>query len=122
MEGQREALRGRKDNPVFTYYNVINFITSLSFYLTLIVIALVYLTFYMFGFMGSSTGHDILAVLVMVIIVALPTMLWKYKTKSQSLRVVRKEVIFTIVMLFLWMGISILGIIMLKGVCICVFN
>lgn len=66
-----------------TGYAVLNFFTSLFFYLTLLAIALLYLTTYMFGYLGDSTGHDILTVSVMFLIVVLPTAIWKYKTRSR---------------------------------------
>jgi metal-dependent amidase/aminoacylase/carboxypeptidase family protein len=33
--------------------------------------------------MGHGTGHDILAVVIMTVLVALPTMLWKRGTKTK---------------------------------------
>ena len=77
---------------------------------------------YIFGYIGRGTSHDILAVVVIFMIVALPTAIWKYKTKVKEYRLIKKEVIATVVLLFLWLGASIFLIISLKGVCICVFN
>lgn len=84
--------------------------------------AVVYLGFYAFGTIGRGTAHDILAVLIMVVVVAIPTMIWKLNTKSKKSKIGKSEVLFTIAMLVLWTIISILGVVMLKGVCICVFN
>ena len=105
-----------------TFFNFVNFMTSLTFYICLILISLVYLTAYMFGFMGTSTAHDILAVLVMYTIVALPALIWKYKTTTKSFKENRNEVIVAVVLLTLWLGASIFLVIVGKGVCICVFN
>lgn len=44
----------------------------------------------MFGYMGRGTGHDIMAVLVMLLIVALPTAIWKYKTKVKTFKQIKK--------------------------------
>lgn len=103
-------------------FDIVNYITSLTFYLTLVAIAGVYLSFYAFGELGRGTGHDILAVLIMVCIVALPTLLWKLQTKSNKSRIPKSEVIFTIAMIIAWTVISIMAVISMKGVCICVFN
>lgn len=85
-------------------------------------VAAVYLGFYVFGELGRGTGHDILAVLIMISIVALPTILWKLQTKSKKTTITRAEIIFTIFMLVAWALISTFALISLKGVCICVFN
>lgn len=105
-----------------TFFDFINYVTSLFFYLTLISIAGVFLGFYVFGELGRGTGHDILAVLVMVSIVVLPTVLWKTQTRPQKNKIQQGELIFTVVMLIVWTIVSVFAVIALKGVCICVFN
>ena len=76
----------------------------------------------MFGMLGRGIGYDILCVVIMVIIVVLPTIIWKKLTKTKSSTAPKKEVILTISMFILWIAASIILVIMLKGVCICNFN
>jgi len=103
-------------------FDFISYITSLFFYLTLISIAGIYLGFYAFGELGRGTGHDVLAVLILISIVGLPTIIWKLQTRPKNKKVQGGELIFTIVMLIIWAVLSVFLVIALKGVCICVFN
>lgn len=117
--GNGSANGKRRDNLLA---DVVSFIASITFYLSLVAVSGVYLGYYVFGELGRGTGRDILAVLIMVSIVTLPTIIWKRQTKSKKTNISRRELTFTIVMLVLWAIASILAVIMLKGVCICVFN
>jgi NhaP-type Na+/H+ or K+/H+ antiporter len=63
---------------------VVSLVTSVSFYLSLVALALLYLASYMFGELGTGTGHDILAVVVMGVMVTFPTVLWKKKTRTKN--------------------------------------
>lgn len=84
--------------------------------------ALIVLALFSFGFLGRSTGNDIMSVILIFAIVATPTIIWKVNTKVHKFKKIKKEVIFTAVMLTLWLAVAIIAVIMLKGVCICVFN
>ena len=111
----------RRASPL-TLFSVVNFLTSLFFYLLLIDLALLYLTIYIFGMIGRGTSHDIVAVIIMLAIVFLPTIIWKVKTRQGELSSKRTELIVTVVLLILWVGASITSVLLLKGVCVCVFN
>jgi phosphoglycerol transferase MdoB-like AlkP superfamily enzyme len=58
--------------------------------LTLISIAGIYLGFYIFGMLGRGTGHDILAVVILISIVVLPTIIWKKQTKTRHSSTLKK--------------------------------
>lgn len=92
------------------------------FYLVLISIACIYLSFYIFGGLGRGTGHDVLTVLILSSIVALPTILWKRQTKRRVYSIAKNEIIFTCIMLFIWVLASTFLVISLKGVCVCLYN
>lgn len=62
-------------------FKVINRLTSFLFYAWWAVLSLCYLCFYMFGYMGRGTHIDILSVGVMLVVVLIPTLMWKHKTK-----------------------------------------
>lgn len=99
-----------------------NLLTSLWFYLFWVIASLVYLTFFMFGYFGRGNHVDVLAVFVLNGALILPTLLWKHKTKTVSWGKLKKEAIFTIVMLIIWMGISIFLVVATKGACVCYFQ
>jgi membrane protease YdiL (CAAX protease family) len=99
-----------------------NRLTSFFFYCVWVDIALIYLVFYMFGFMGRGLSHDILSIFVMTLIVLIPTLIWKNKTKINKFKFVKKEVIFTGVCLLFWLGINIFSVVTLKGACLCYYN
>lgn len=43
------------------------------------------MAFYAFGRIGFGIGHDILAMAIMASIVIIPTFIWKYVTRSNTL-------------------------------------
>jgi Kef-type K+ transport system membrane component KefB len=104
------------------WFLVVNILTSIFFYLSLMDIALIYLCVYAFGVIGRGTSHDIMTVAVMFMIVIIPTVIWKVKTRVRMLSKYRKEALFTILMLMLWLGVCIGGVISLRDVCVCVYN
>lgn len=63
-----------------------------------------------------------MAVVIMWAIVTIPTVIWKANTRVKVFKQIKKEVIFTAVMLVIWLGLSIFLVIALKQTCICVFN
>lgn len=71
-------------------FKILNLATSVFFYLVLISIACIYLSFYIFGGLGRGTGHDVLTVLILSSIVALPTILWKRQTKRKIHNIAKK--------------------------------
>jgi hypothetical protein len=109
-------------NPTTKRFKVCNFLTSFFFYLFWVDVALVYLVFYIFGYMGRGISHDILAVFIMMLIVVIPTLVWKNSTKVSEFKLVKKELIFTVVSLLIWTGIAVFSIIALKGACLCYYN
>jgi hypothetical protein len=40
----------------------------------------------MFGYFGRGLSHDILAVFIMTILVAIPTLIWKSQTKVKNFK------------------------------------
>jgi len=72
--------------------------------------------------MGRGLSHDILAVFIMMLIVVIPTLVWKNSTKVKEFKLIKKELIFTVVCLLLWLGTSIFAIVTLKGACLCYYN
>lgn len=72
--------------------------------------------------MGRGLSHDILAVFIMVLIVVIPTLVWKNSTKITEFKLIKKELIFTVACLLLWLGISVFSIVTLKGACLCYYN
>ena len=103
-------------------FKIVNIITSVFFYTEWVVISLVYLCFYMFGYYGRGTYIDILSVGVMLVVVLIPTLLWKHYTKVDRWGNLRGEIIFTSIMVVIWLGISITLVIITKGSCVCYFN
>jgi hypothetical protein len=85
-------------------------------------VAGIYLGFYSFGKIGRGIGFDILAVIVMSSIVILPTLIWKKLTKTKPKRITNLELLPRIIGMALWVILCIALVIMLKGVCVCVFN
>jgi len=71
--------------PQNRWFKIINFITSIAFYLTLIIISFIGFVFFMFGMYGTGTHIDILTAFVTIFIVVFPTLIWKYKTKVSDL-------------------------------------
>lgn len=67
-------------------FKIVNFLTSFFFYCLWICISLVYLVFYMFGYFGRGLSHDILAVFIMTILVAIPTLIWKSQTRVKKFK------------------------------------
>ena len=63
---------------------MVDFLVSLTFYLFLIDLGILYISFFAFGYCGNGTGYDILAVLVMLGIVLIPTIIWKTTTKTKK--------------------------------------
>ena len=76
----------------------------------------------MFGYFGRGTHVDLLSVFVLALALILPTLLWKHKTKVTKWVNLRREAVFTIVMLLLWLGVSIFGVVATKGTCGCYYN
>jgi len=72
--------------------------------------------------MGRGLSHDILAVFIMMLIVVIPTLVWKNSTKVKEFKLIKKELIFTVACLLLWLGASIFAIVTLKGACLCYYN
>ncbi len=87
-----------------------------------VAVALIYLVFYIFGYMGRGLSHDILAVFIMVLIVVIPTLVWKNSTKIKEFKLIKKELIFTVCCLLLWLGVSVFTVVTLKGACLCYYN
>jgi hypothetical protein len=73
----------------------------------------------MFGKLGDGTGYDILTVVVMSVIIILPTIIWKKYTRDREIKMTKNNVIITIVLIILWIGICTFGVITLRGVCMC---
>lgn len=71
-------------------FGIINFFASFFFYLVLMALALLYLNIYIFGLMGRGTSHDIVAVVIMFVIVFLPTLIWKVKTRNNENKSMKK--------------------------------
>lgn len=84
-------------------------------------ISSLYLVVYMFGLLGRGTSYDLVTVVIMFAIVLIPTIIWKVKTKT-SQKFSQFETGLAITLLVLWIGASITSVLLLKGVCICVFN
>ena len=103
-------------------FRVINRITSVCFYAWWVLIALGYLCFYMFSYLGRGLHIDILSVGFMLVLLLLPTLLWKHQTKVDSWKNLRGEIIFTTVLMVLWLATSIILVIVTKGACVCYFN
>lgn len=59
----------------------------MAFYLTLISIAAIFLGFYAFGELGHGTGHDVLAILIVIAIVIIPTLIWKKKSLGRNQKI-----------------------------------
>lgn len=110
------------ENPTTKRFKVCNFLASLFFYLFWVDVSLVYLVFYMFGYMGRGVSHDILTVFIMVLIVVIPTLVWKNSTKVAEYKFIKKELVFTMICLLIWLGACIFGVISLKGACLCYYN
>lgn len=72
--------------------------------------------------MGRGLSHDILAVFIMVLIVVIPTLVWKNSTKIKEFKLLKNELIFTTACLLLWLGVSIFAVVSLKGACLCYYN
>lgn len=72
--------------------------------------------------MGRGLSHDILAVFIMVLIVIIPTLVWKNSTKIKEFKLLKNELIFTTACLLLWLGVSIFAVVSLKGACLCYYN
>lgn len=84
--------------------------------------SLIYLVFYMFGYFGREIYVDVLSVAAMMFAVVLPTLLWKYKTKTSQLSQMKKEITVACSLLAVWLGVCIFLVIATKGMCICHFN
>jgi hypothetical protein len=122
-EGDSESQRFEAlPNPNTLAFKIINLLTSLFFYLFWIAASLIYLVFFMFGYFGRGTHIDVISVFVLAFALILPTLLWKHKTKTTAWEKQKRETIFTIVMLILWLGLSTFLVIATKGVCVCYFN
>lgn len=75
----------------------------------------------MFNYFGRGTHIDVLSVFVMTLGVVLPTLLWKHKTKVTQWKSLKGEIIFTVVMLGLWLCFSVFAVIATKGACVCYY-
>ena len=109
-------------NPTSKFFKVVNAITSLLYYLFWIIVALIFLTFYMFNFFGRGAYIDVLAVFAMAVIVFIPTLVWKYYTKVSNLSAVKGEIVATAILLFLWLAVCIFLVVATKGTCVCYFT
>ena len=107
-------------NPTSNFFKVVNVITSFFFYLFWVVVALIFLTFYMFNFFGRGTYIDVLAVFAMAVIVLIPTLVWKFYTRSSVS--LRGEIVATAILLFLWLAICVFLVVATKGTCVCYFT
>jgi|JI6StandDraft_1071083.scaffolds.fasta_scaffold02838_14 hypothetical protein len=101
---------------------IIQVLVSVFLYMILVAAALIFLAAFMFGVMGYGTGIDILAMGISTIIVVVPAILWKLLSRTKTHRQMKREYIITGVLLFAWLGLSILGVIMMRRACLCAFN
>ena len=76
-------------NPTSKFFKVVNVLTSIFFYLFWVVVALIFLTFYMFNFFGRGNYVDVLSVFAMTVLVVIPTLIWKYYTKVSAVKEIR---------------------------------
>lgn len=97
-------------------------LTSVFFYLILVSAAVIFLAAFMFGVMGYGIVIDVIAVLIMTAIVAVPTVVWKMLTRTRSHQQMKKEYIVAGIMLLVWLGLSVLGVALTSRACLCVFN
>ena len=76
-------------NPTTKIFKVVNILTSIFFYLFWIIVALMYLSVYMFNFFGRGNYIDVLSVFVMAVLIVIPTLIWKYNTKVSAINELR---------------------------------
>lgn len=81
-----------------------------------------YLAAFMFGKFGIGIGMDILNMVAIFSIVAIPTVLWKHLTKTKPPGQMKKEWRITAVLLFIYAGLTVMGVLMSRRACLCVFN
>lgn len=81
-----------------------------------------YLVLYSFGNFGRGTSIDVLSVFVMTLLVAFPTLIWKYKTKIRDFRHLRTEIAVTTVFLVVWLALCVFLVLACSGACVCLFT
>ena len=82
--------KNKRNVQKITLFDVVNFTTSLFFYMLLISVSMMYLSVYAFGEIGEGTAHDIIAAGIIWLIVTIPTIIWKAKTKVKSFKNIKK--------------------------------
>jgi hypothetical protein len=70
--------------PIPLWMTIIDKLVSILFYMLLLTVALIFLSSYMFGQLGVGIDIDIIAIVIMTLIVALPTFVWKLLTRTRS--------------------------------------
>lgn len=119
---QEELLPSAPKNPTTLAFKITNAFTSVFFYVFWIVVSAIYLTLYMFNTFGRGAHIDVLSVLALTCALVIPTLIWKYHTKVSNISELKGEIIVTIVLLLLWLGLSVFAVIATKGVCLCYFT